>query len=148
VAESKQQRLSGNVSDLLPPVYVDAEMIRRVLINLLENAIKFTPVEGQIQIGAHQQDNWVQIWVQDTGMGIPASERERIFDKFTRLNAKDAPKGLGLGLAYCRLAIQGHGGRIWVESDPGFSGSCFAFTLPVAPGVEPLHATGSSQSID
>ncbi len=71
------------------------------------------------------------VWIQDNGPGIPASEHERIFDKFSRLNVREGPKGLGLGLAYCRLAIQGHGGRIWVESEPG-SGARFIFTLPVA----------------
>lgn len=73
----------------------------------------------------------VQAWVRDDGLGIPASEHERVFDKFSRVNLHEAPKGLGLGLAYCRLVVQGHGGRIWVESEPG-KGSNFIFTLPVA----------------
>jgi signal transduction histidine kinase len=72
----------------------------------------------------------VTIWVEDTGPGIPASEHERIFDKFTRLTNTENAKGLGLGLAYCRLAVQGHGGRIWVESEPG-QGARFKFNLPV-----------------
>jgi signal transduction histidine kinase len=69
--------------------------------------------------------------VDDTGPGIPSSEHKRIFEKFTRLHAKDGPRGLGLGLAYCRLAVNGHGGQIWVESEPG-SGASFIFTLPIA----------------
>jgi signal transduction histidine kinase len=111
-------------------VLVDGDMIRRVLINLTENAIKFTSPEGKIDIGAKQEGSFVRIWVDDEGPGIPPEERERIFDKFTRLRAKDGPRGLGLGLAYCRLAVIGHGGRIWVEGEPG-SGSSFNFTLPI-----------------
>jgi two-component system sensor histidine kinase KdpD len=70
--------------------------------------------------------------VKDNGPGIPASEQERIFDKFTRLQTDSAPKGLGLGLAYSRLALQAHSGKIWVESEIG-AGSKFIFSLPVAP---------------
>jgi NtrC-family two-component system sensor histidine kinase KinB len=69
--------------------------------------------------------------VSDDGPGIPASEHDRIFEKFCRVNLNEAPKGLGLGLTFCRLAVQGHGGRISVESEPG-KGSCFTITLPVA----------------
>jgi signal transduction histidine kinase len=130
VAENKQQKINILSLPELPLVMVDAEMIRRVLINLLENAVKFTSSGGTIQINAQQEGNWLKVWVQDNGPGIPVSEHERIFDKFTRLNAKDSSKGLGLGLAYCRMAMQGHGGRIWVESEPG-AGSHFVFTLPV-----------------
>jgi signal transduction histidine kinase len=75
----------------------------------------------------------VLIWVQDDGPGIPSADRGRIFDKFTRLHPKDGPKGLGLGLAFCRLAVEKHGGQIWVESSDG-GGACFKFTLPVAEG--------------
>jgi signal transduction histidine kinase len=114
-------------------VLVDQDMVRRVVTNLLENASKYSPSGCNIEIGAHQHDDLVYIWVQDHGQGIPASEHERIFDKFTRLKTENGPKGLGLGLAYCRLAIQAHGGKIWVESELGV-GSRFIFTLPVNPG--------------
>jgi NtrC-family two-component system sensor histidine kinase KinB len=131
IAHNKGQKIDTEIKSELPDVLVDADMIRRVITNLLENATKYTPPGGQILVGSKQDKKWVQIWVQDSGPGIPASEHERIFDKFSRLNVNDAPKGLGLGLAYCRLAIQGHGGRIWVESEPG-TGSRFIFTLPIA----------------
>ncbi len=131
VAEGKQQTITAEIASGLPAVMVDADMIRRVLTNLLENAVKFTPNQGKIAIGAEPDDGWVRLWVQDNGPGIPAVERERIFDKFTRLNASGAPKGFGLGLAYCRLAVEGHGGQIWVESNPD-GGARFIFTLPVA----------------
>ncbi|MCX8061866.1 MAG: ATP-binding protein, partial [Anaerolineales bacterium] len=131
-AESKHQVVETKLAALLPEVLVDGEMIRRVLINLLENAIKYTPQGSRIEVGAHPQGEMVQIWVQDSGPGIPASEQERIFDKFTRLRSAEGQHGFGLGLAYCRLAVEAHGGRIWVESQPN-QGSCFRFTLPIAP---------------
>jgi signal transduction histidine kinase len=105
-------------------------MIRRVLINLLENAIKYSPPGGEITLGAESEGNVAQLWVQDTGPGITPAEQEYIFDKYTRLNPKGSQKGFGLGLAYCRLAIEGHGGQIWIESEPR-KGACFCFTLPL-----------------
>lgn len=131
LAESKGLAITLKVSPRLPPVLVDDEMIQRVLTNLLENAIKFSPSSDKILVGSELNGNWIHLWVQDNGPGIPASEHERIFDKFTRLEGKNALKSYGLGLAYCRLAVQGHGGRIWVESQPG-KGSKFTFSLPVA----------------
>jgi signal transduction histidine kinase len=106
-------------------------MARRVLINLMENSIKFTPQDGQFEVGARHEEDWVHIWVRDNGPGIPLSEQERIFDKFTRLRGEKRVGGLGIGLAFCRLAVLGHGGKIWVESEPG-KGSTFHFTFPVA----------------
>jgi two-component system sensor histidine kinase KdpD len=106
-------------------------MIRRVVTNILENASKYTAAGSKIEVGARLKNDEVQVWVQDSGPGIPASEHERIFDKFTRLKTGNGPKGLGLGLAYCRLAVQAHGGKIWVESELGF-GSRFTFSLPAS----------------
>jgi signal transduction histidine kinase len=108
----------------------DQDMIRRVVTNLLENACKYSPHGSRIEVGARQQGDQILVWVEDNGSGIPASEHERIFDKFTRLKTENAPKGLGLGLAYCRLVIQAHGGKIWVDSEVGV-GSRFTFSLPV-----------------
>lgn len=133
IAQNKNIEIAISVPPNFPQVQVDADMIRRVLVNLVENAIKFTPPGGKIHIGAKLEDQLVKFWVEDTGPGIPYPEQDRIFEKFTRLRVKDGPRGLGLGLAFCRLAIIGHGGRIWVESEPG-SGSSFNFTLPVAEG--------------
>jgi len=127
---NKNQSISYKLSKNLPNVLVDQDMIRRVVTNLLENASKYSPPGSNIEVGAQHEDDHVQLWVQDHGPGIPASEHERIFDKFTRLKAENGPKGLGLGLAYCRLAVQAHGGRIWVESELGV-GSRFVFILPV-----------------
>ena len=127
---NKNQSISYNVHENLPKVLIDQDMIRRVVTNLLENASKYSPAGNDIEVGACSGDGLVNIWVHDNGAGIPASEQERIFNKFTRLKAENGPKGLGLGLAYCRLAVQAHGGRIWVESELGV-GSRFIFTLPV-----------------
>ena len=131
VAETKNQIIKLNVPPDTPPVLVDGDMIRRVLINLLENAVKYSPPGGEITLGADIEDDVARIWVQDSGPGILTLDQEQIFDKFTRLNPKGSQKGFGLGLAYCRLAIEGHGGQIWVESEPG-EGSRFSFTLPLA----------------
>jgi signal transduction histidine kinase len=110
---------------------VDEDMARRVLINLMENSVKFTPSDGQLEAGALHEGDWVHMWVKDNGPGIPPAEQDRIFDKFTRLRGNTKSGGLGIGLAFCRLAVLGHGGRIWVESEPG-KGSAFHFTFPVA----------------
>jgi PAS domain S-box-containing protein len=131
VAGGRHQALSTDLPDHLPPVWVDEDMARRVLINLMENASKFSPANGRIEIGAQEEDSSIHMWVKDNGPGIPAAEQEHIFDKFTRLHGNNKPGGLGIGLAFCRLAVLGHGGRIWVESEPG-SGSAFHFTFPLA----------------
>jgi signal transduction histidine kinase len=129
--ENKNQEITISIPNGLADVWVDADMIRRVLTNLLENAVKYTPAGSKIYLGAGRDGDRVLMWVQDTGPGIPATDRERIFDKFTRLHGKSGPKGLGLGLAFCRLAIEAHEGRIWVD-DGAVSGACFKFTLPTA----------------
>ncbi len=131
LAESKQQTLTTNLPAALPDVFVDAEMIRRVVTNLIENACKYTPSETFIEAGCRQAGDFVEFWVKDNGPGIPASEHERIFNKFIRLNQNSKARGLGLGLAYCKLAVQAHGGRIWLESEIN-NGACFFFTLPLA----------------
>ena len=127
---NKGQILSYKVPERLPTVFADQDMIRRVMTNLIENASKYASQGSTIEVGARQEDRHVLVWVKDNGPGIPASEHERIFNKFTRLRTESAPKGLGLGLAYCRLAVQAHGGRIWVDCEVGV-GSCFTFALPI-----------------
>ena len=129
-AAGRNQKLETNLPKRLPNVWVDMDMMRRVVINLLENAIKFSRVELVIEAGAKMDGANVQFWVKDNGPGVPANGRERIFEKFARLKGKDGPGGLGIGLAFCRLAVQAHGGKIWVESEMG-KGSKFIFVLPV-----------------
>jgi PAS domain S-box-containing protein len=129
-AEGREQNVISHVAEDLPLVFVDVDMIRRVMINLLENAIKFTPFGGCIEIGANVDGDFIRAYVLDNGPGIPEADSERIFDKFTRLKNKTNSNGLGVGLAFCKLAVQGHGGKIWVEPAPE-QGSKFLFTLPI-----------------
>jgi PAS domain S-box-containing protein len=132
-AENREIDLQFSLEPGLPPVCIDGEMIGRVLINLLENAIKYSPQGSKITGTVQRAQDWVQVGVQDSGPGIPAADLERVFDKFTRLRPVGSSKGNGIGLAFCRLAVEGHGGRIWVESEPG-AGSHFKFLLPVNEG--------------
>ena len=117
----------------LPSILIDADMIDRVLANLLDNAIKFTPRGGQIRLAAELRDDHVRVSVTDTGRGIPAGDRERIFERFAQgLGNEPRMRGFGLGLTFCRLAVQAHGGHIWVESGDDDRGSRFVFTLSLS----------------
>ncbi len=130
LAMDAKQRIRYKFEDNLPVIDADNDMVLRVILNLLENAIKYTPDGGTIMLGAELQDDRVQVTVTDSGPGIPEEMRDKIFDKFNRVKYRNAPQGLGLGLAFCRLAVQAHGGEIWVESQEG-NGSTFCFTLPI-----------------
>lgn len=129
--EGKEQQVSVNLAENLPQVFGDEDMLKRVLINLLDNATKYTPVQGKIEIRVWSEGKMVYFSVKDSGQGIPPEWREAIFDKFTRIQAERFPRGLGLGLAFCRLAVNAHGGRIWVESQVN-QGSQFIFSVPAA----------------
>ena len=132
MTDSRHQALTKHLSDKLPTVWVDVDMIRRVLINLSGECQQVHSARRQDRSWVRKlEQDWVQIWVQDNGPGIPFIDQERIFDKFTRLQGTEFVSGLGVGLAFCRLAVQGHGGKIWVESKPGH-GSKFILTLPIA----------------
>ncbi len=130
IANNKDQEVFIRIQEGIPLADVDENMIQRVLINLLENAVKYTPPESHITVGAALANQELCFWVEDTGPGIPEEKRPTIFDKYTRLHGKGDPKGIGLGLAYCRLAVEGHGGRIWVD-EATQGGTRFAFTLPM-----------------
>lgn len=129
--EKRKMPLCRVVPPDLPDVYVQADMIRRVLVNLLENAIKYSPDSAQItlEIGPYDTNNLL-ISVADQGEGVPEALRTAVFQKFRRIKTDTYSKGLGLGLAFCRLAIEGHGGKIWVDDAPG-GGARFNFTLPI-----------------
>jgi K+-sensing histidine kinase KdpD len=135
LAAEMNHRLRFDMEDDMPLVMMDGDMIMRVVINLLENAIKYTPEGGTIQLRAQTVENTVRISVRDSGPGIPQEMQRQVFDKFSRVKYQDAPKGVGLGLAFCRLAVEAHQGRIWVESEPG-NGSEFVFMLPLEEGTE------------
>lgn len=110
---------------------VDAAQVRRVLDNLLENALKFVPESGEIEVSAAGHDGEAEIIVRDTGPGIPAELQTGIFDKFAQVRSGDGRRGMsvGIGLHFAKVVVEGHGGRIWVESTPG-QGSAFHFALP------------------
>jgi len=115
----------------LPPFSGDEDKLRRTLINLLGNAIKFTPAGGTVTASAEMGEGIVLFSVRDTGEGIPPEAFDRIFEKFGQVESRKAGRKMstGLGLTFCKLAVEAHGGRIWVESRPG-RGSAFFFTIP------------------
>ena len=129
LSEEQKIALSAAIADDLPMVTVDATLMQRVMQNLLGNAIKFTPQNGRIHVEALIDDEAVIISTSDSGPGVPVEEREHIFEKFRQVKGNDHP-GFGLGLTLCKLVIEAHGGRIWVEDAPG-GGSRFIFRLPM-----------------
>ncbi len=124
------------------PVIADREKIERVLVNLVDNALKYTPENGHIWVQTGQKADSLWLSISDTGPGVPVEDRERIFERFTQgTGDKLKRRGFGLGLAYCRLAIEGHGGRIWVQDGPNGVGSRFTFTLPLEQMPNPDYLT-------
>jgi signal transduction histidine kinase len=108
----------------------DERRIRQVIFNLLSNAVKFTPPGGRVELKSAWLDGEVRVSVTDTGPGIAAEDQERIFEEFQQTEAGAGQReGTGLGLALSKRLVELHGGRIWVDSEPG-EGSAFAFTLP------------------
>jgi two-component system sensor histidine kinase KdpD len=103
-------------------------LIEQVLVNLLENAVKYTPSGAPIDLSARVEGQEVIVEVMDRGPGLPPGEEERIFDKFYRVHPTDSG-GIGLGLTICRAIIEAHGGRIWASNRAG-GGAVFHFTLP------------------
>ena len=132
LAEKSGVTLESRLPTGLPEVLADRDLIQRVVINLLDNALKFTPSGGQVWVGAQPEAGEVRVEVVDTGPGIPLEERERIFEKFTQVQRwVGVRRGSGLGLTFCRMAVEAHGGRIWVEDGPEGNGSRFIFTLAI-----------------
>ncbi len=123
------------IEENVPLAYVEEDMIRRVLVNLVSNALKFSAEGDSIRVtvahGWQDDASKILVSIADQGQGVPPEYRAAIFDKFHRVAGKASVSGLGLGLAFCRLAIEAHGGRIWVDDAPG-GGARFNLTLPVA----------------
>lgn len=131
LAEAKSHDVALEVEQDLPEIEIDVDMVRRVVINLLENAIKYTRSGGRIGVQVKRAADGVLVRVEDTGPGISDEHQQHIFEKFSRIHHEGRPKGLGLGLAFCRLAVEAHGGEIWLESEEG-EGSTFSFRLPLS----------------
>mgnify|MGYP000716208880 FL=1 len=129
LAERKQITLALHCPSDLPLVYADPLRISQVVLNLLSNAVKFTPEGGSIDVECGVDGDQVRLTVRDTGPGVPREEQEVIFQAF-RQGGERRPEGWGLGLALSASLVKAHGGRIWVDSEPG-AGAAFTFTLPM-----------------
>jgi signal transduction histidine kinase len=131
LAEQDGISLEALMPEGLPQVSADAEVVQRIVLNLLDNALKFTPAGGGVVVNAQPVQEMVRVNVIDTGPGIPVEERKRIFEKFTQIQGRvGSRRGAGLGLTFCKMAVGAHGGEIWVEDNQDGVGSCFSFTLP------------------
>jgi two-component system phosphate regulon sensor histidine kinase PhoR len=124
--------LDIDIPPTLPKVMADEARVEQVLVNLIHNAIKFTPSGGRIGISARARDNDVLVSVADTGIGISPDDLPRIFERFYKADKSRSGGGTGLGLAIAKHIVEAHGGRIWAESVEG-KGSTFNFTLPLTP---------------
>ncbi len=139
--QAKSQQIQTDFPSDLPCVNADPDRVRQVLVNLLDNASKYTPAEGRITLAIlHRTTQKVQVSISDTGPGVPVETQERIFDDRFRLQRDQAQDGYGIGLALCKRVVQAHFGQIWVDSEveQGKGGSCFHFTLPVYRPLQPL----------
>jgi signal transduction histidine kinase len=130
--EHKSLELVKDVEDGLPEIKGDRDRLVQVVINLISNAVKFTD-RGSVTCRARHVDSHILVSIVDTGVGIDEADRLRIFEKFMQGGdtLTDKPQGTGLGLPICKEILEHHGGRIWVESEPGH-GSTFSFTLPLS----------------
>lgn len=123
-----------NLPRRLPPLQADPLRLERILYNLLENAVKYSPTGGEVRVSAKPQGEHLVIGVSDQGIGISPADQEKLFAPFQRLEKRPSGvRGVGLGLMVCRRLVEAHGGHIWVESEPGH-GSTFFFTMPLSQG--------------
>jgi two-component system sensor histidine kinase KdpD len=126
----QKHKLQIHISEGLPLVMADFALIEHVIINLLENAVKYSPPDGEISISVQQQDNELLFSIINTGHIIPVQDRKYVFDKFYRLHISKNRTGIGLGLSICKGIIEAHKGKIWVESSSQ-NKNCFIFSLPI-----------------
>jgi signal transduction histidine kinase len=119
------------VTEPLPAVRCAPDKVERVLLNLLTNALRYTPSDGAIAVSVRAVEHEVEVAVEDTGSGIEPGNERRMFDRFWRADASRSSDGAGLGLAIAQGLIEAQGGRIWAENRPG-GGTRVAFVLPVA----------------
>jgi two-component system sensor histidine kinase/response regulator len=136
--EERKISLSSSIPGDIPAIPGDRSILKRVVANLVENAIRYTPQRGKIEVGAARipPENALCISVKDSGNGLPAEYHHKIFDKFEQVKFKKegARAGSsGLGLTFCKMAVEAHGGRIWVESEGEGKGCAFFVSLPIDP---------------
>jgi len=136
-AEKKNIQLTCHAKEGLPEVQGDEDRLEQVLINVIDNAIKYTPQGGKVDVTCVEDDGFVKVAVADTGPGIPPEDLDRVFERFYRVEPDRSTQtgGRGLGLAIARHIVEAHGGAIWAESQIG-KGSTFCFTIPVEALVE------------
>ena len=133
-AQRHNVKLHLGIDPTLTEVVADERKLKQILVNLLTNAVKFTPDGGRIDVSARREPDAFAISVRDTGIGIAAEDQEAVFEEFRQVGRDYTNKqeGTGLGLTLTRRFVELHGGRIWVDSEPG-KGSTFTFTIPVKP---------------
>jgi len=147
ISRAYRQELTLDLPEHPPLVNGDAKRLARVVTNIVGNAIKFTPAGGQIRVSVHTDDAGARalVSVSDTGPGIPKEFQRTIFDRFASLEM-DPSRGrvcTGLGLTFCKMMVEAHGGRIWVESEPG-QGSTFTFSLPILVSLPTHRVVGAA----
>jgi len=139
LAARAEVTLAPAIQDAPPDLNADPEILSRVLANLVNNALKHTPPGGRVDVGASAEGVGVRFWIRDSGEGIPGDLLPRIFDKFVSGSPNRGEMhriyDTGLGLTFCKMAVEAHGGTMRVESEPG-RGSTFSFSLPAVPAVE------------
>jgi signal transduction histidine kinase/CheY-like chemotaxis protein len=146
--DAKKLELVRNIAPDLPEVNGDQDRLIQVVINLISNAVKFTD-GGSITLSARLEGEEIVVGVTDSGIGIAAGDQQKVFEKFKQVGdtLTDKPKGTGLGLPICKEIVEFHGGRIWVESEPG-KGSTFSFTLPILGHSAQLELLPIRRSVD
>ena len=135
LALDKKISIKAVIDPSLPSIHADPRRLDQVLSNLISNAIKFTGEKGQVEVGAAPaRAPLVNVWIRDNGVGIPSGDISRLFEKYRQAGnvSQSSQKGTGLGLVICKMIVEAHGGKIWVESTEG-NGSTFFFSLPVNP---------------
>jgi signal transduction histidine kinase len=130
--EDDHAEFSSSVPDEVITTMIMPGRIEQVIANLLENAFRYTPASGRVELAVAREGNDVLTSVKDTGRGIPVGSTEKVFGRFYTTEPKDIPReyGSGLGLAIAKSIVENHQGRIWVESEPG-RGATFIFALPI-----------------
>jgi signal transduction histidine kinase len=147
LAHELEVKVTSQIDENAPLFEIDGDKVERILQNLVDNALKFCPANGSVTIRSHKpgtdgaEVGFARIDVVDSGPGVPDEYKNRLFERFVQVKGRrGARRGIGLGLTFCRLVTEAHGGKIWIEDNPA-GGSIFAFTLPVAK-VERMDETG------